>query len=154
VVRNGAIVPSLVPGAFTVTVVDPLDTVTSTPAVVESSVKPGVYYYDIPAAFLTTNGAGKYIATVEVRSLSPFVTASYMDPLFIEQSDIDVIFALLERIRKETMNKTEIDFTTQEEHAYDDNGTTIIQTWDVETDGGELATTQLGVITKRGPPKL
>jgi len=68
---------------------------------------------------------------------------------------VDVgIFDTLDRMRKETSNAHKIDLVTQEEIAYDDDGSTELQKWDVFTDGGEPVDTFTGVQIRRGAPKI
>jgi hypothetical protein len=70
-------------------------------------------------------------------------------------SHIDVgFFNSLETLRKETANAHKVDLLTQEVIAYDDDGTTPVQRWDLFTDGGEDVVTVVGVQTRRGPAKL
>ena len=53
---TGLLRTGLVAGDFTVTVVEPGDTASTTPSVSESSTKAGLYTFLIPSSFLTTNG--------------------------------------------------------------------------------------------------
>jgi hypothetical protein len=97
---------------------------------------------------------GTYVAVFipDARGLW-LVTASYDEAVYGCYIDVG-LFDTVETLRKETSNRNEIDFSAQEEVAYDDDGTTIVQRWPLETDGGESVTTQLGVQTKRKPPIL
>lgn len=72
-VRLGTGLPAtgIAPGNFSVTVRNPQDTASSNPAVTE--VSGGLYYFDIPAAFTNTHGAGPYGVNVAVNSASPSV---------------------------------------------------------------------------------
>lgn len=73
-VRNGDGTPrtGLVGGNFAVEVKAPNDSTggISTPSVVESIHGDGQYYFDVPGAFTTTNGAGQYGWTARV-TLAP-----------------------------------------------------------------------------------
>jgi hypothetical protein len=69
--KNGVLRPGAAASAFTVTVVDPADTTSNTPAVSESSTKGGLYTFLIPTAFITTNGVGDYGVVVEVNAATP-----------------------------------------------------------------------------------
>ncbi len=60
----------------------------------------------------------------------------------------------LSLLKKVLLNRYEVDFTSQEAVLYDDDGTTVLQRWDLDTDGGENVTTSTGVQTKRSAPKL
>lgn len=64
---NGALRTGLVATDFTVTAVDPVNVTSAIPTVFESPLKPGLYYFDIPSAFLVA-GIGEYGITVEVNS--------------------------------------------------------------------------------------
>ena len=52
-------------GSFTVTVVAP-DMTTTTTATMTESAKGGLYYFDVPSAFFAANGTGCYQAVVEL----------------------------------------------------------------------------------------
>jgi hypothetical protein len=72
VVENlGALVTGLLPGVFTVTIVDPADAATNTPAVAESVSKLGLYMFTIPSAFITANGVGEYGVVIEINKPAP-----------------------------------------------------------------------------------
>jgi hypothetical protein len=63
--RNG-----LTQASFTAEVVNPTDTAQVTSLVSESAQRPGVYYFDVPASFLTTHGIGDYMVSVKIDSQS------------------------------------------------------------------------------------
>jgi len=110
----------------------------------------------IPVSITEIGATGRYYAefTPDARGLW-FVNAIHADTEVAFGCYVDVgLFDTVETLRKETSNRNELDFATQEEIAYDDDGTTIIQRWTLETDGGELVTTQVGVQTKRKVPTL
>jgi len=71
VVNAGLLVTGLAPGVFTVTVVNPANTATNNPAVAQSAVKAGLYYFTIPTAFITANGVGEYGVVIEVNKIPP-----------------------------------------------------------------------------------
>jgi hypothetical protein len=62
----------------------------------------------------------------------------------------------LSMLRKTAVNRLEVDLGAQELVLYDDDGTSVLQRWPLETNagGGDLVTTQPGVQTKRKPPLL
>ena len=64
--NGGSLRTGLVAGDFTVTVVNPSDTAGTAPVVSESSTKGGLYFFDVPTAFLTTNGIGEYGVVIEI----------------------------------------------------------------------------------------
>jgi len=68
---GGTLKTGVTSGEFTATVVNPQDTATSTPAVSESTQKPGLYSFLIPDAFLATHGLGSYGTVVEVSTDPP-----------------------------------------------------------------------------------
>ena len=89
-VNAGLLVAGLAPGVFTVTVVDPADAATNTPAVAESAVKPGLYHFTIPSAFITANGVGEYGVAIQVIRLGvPRFADAISDVLKVSQEDFD-----------------------------------------------------------------
>ena len=62
----GVLVPGLLPGAFTCTLVEPLGTAVDVLAVTESLSLPGLYYATTNAGFFTTYGTGDYSMLVTV----------------------------------------------------------------------------------------
>lgn len=68
---KGSLLTGAVSGDFTVTVVNPQDTATTTPTVTETTSKPGLYTFLVPSSFLTTHGVGVYRIVVEVAKLTP-----------------------------------------------------------------------------------
>lgn len=91
VVRStGALRTGAVAGDFTVTIVDPADSTSTTTSVTESTQKPGLYYFDVSSVFLTANGVGSYGITVEVDiTTSPKVTDSLGAILKVTSQDLD-----------------------------------------------------------------
>ena len=78
----------------------------------------------------------------------------YNDDVLVGEYDIREAVAL---IQKTAINRLEIDFASQELILYDDDGTSVKQRWDLETDAGpppDPVTTHTGVQTKRKVPKL
>jgi hypothetical protein len=91
VVVNDLLQSGLLAGAFTVTLINPDDDASTLLAVSESSIKPGVYYFDFPSAFLTTHGVGKYIAVVEIENEEPLIQLTALTTAFVTQEDIDTV---------------------------------------------------------------
>jgi len=100
VVRNGALVSGLATGLFTVVLINPADTASTTLAVTGSTQQGGVYYVDVPSGFLTTNGAGHYGLSIGVHKPNPQpiddeilesveVTARDLDDLATPQDVLD-----------------------------------------------------------------
>lgn len=69
--KNGSLAPGIPAGSFIVTIINPADTASSSPAVSESAVKPGLYFFEVPSAFLIANGLGEYGVSVEVSHIAP-----------------------------------------------------------------------------------
>jgi len=98
---------------------------------------------------------GKYVAsfTPDARGLWYVEATAPSEDVFGCHVDVG-LFNSMETLRKETSNAHEVDIDTQEEIAYDDDGVTPVQKWDLATKGGEDVNTQLGVQIRRGPAKL
>lgn len=88
--RNGLLRENIPSSMFTVNVIDPTDTTTTQFSVSESVVKPGSYYFDIPATYLISSGTGLYPITIEVNATTaPRVRASFSDTLKVFEHDFD-----------------------------------------------------------------
>lgn len=77
---------------FTVVFINPADSASTTLTVTESTQKAGVYYVDVPSAFLTTHGSGQYGLSIEVNHTPPPPPALDAASLFsveVNQEDID-----------------------------------------------------------------
>lgn len=94
---DGSLRTGLGAGDFTVTIIRDDDAATNSPAVAQSSQLSGVYFFDVPTAFLTTNG-DQYAMVIQVTTtpldamLAPlFVTRELWDQLagatFTEATD-------------------------------------------------------------------
>jgi hypothetical protein len=83
--QAGMLVSGLVPGDFTFTIMAP-DAATSTTATVTESTKGGLYYADVPSAFMVTHGAGTYGIVIEVNAAPTQVVASHT--LVVSEQDI------------------------------------------------------------------
>jgi hypothetical protein len=59
---------------------------------------------------------------------------------------------VLDRVRVYVTNRNRVNFTTQEQEAFEDDGTTPAQRWPVTTQGAELVTRQFGIASERGDP--
>lgn len=90
---NGALRTGIIPGDFTVSVVDPLDATSTFPTVAETTLKSGLYYFDISSVFLAA-GTGEYGVTVEVNTTSPpRVRASFSKSLKVNTKDFEDVGA-------------------------------------------------------------
>lgn len=95
---SGVLRTGLLAGDFVVTIVNPSDSSGSTVSVSESSTKPGLYIFDIPSAFITTNGVGEYAVVIEINtktgpSGAPHVVLSLNNVLKVSQEDFDSLTA-------------------------------------------------------------
>lgn len=71
VVRSGILVTGIPSGQFSCLLINPADTANQALTVNQSVQQPGVYYVDIPSAFLTTHGSGHYGLSLGVHKPAP-----------------------------------------------------------------------------------
>lgn len=90
-------------------------------------------------------GSTKLVAEYEVSGALAGVT---LDVIELTGSD------MLEFIHAVSKNRLEVNFATQKLELYDAAGLVVIQSWPLETNGGENVTTSTGVQTKRKNPEL
>jgi hypothetical protein len=90
-VSAGSLVTGLGPGAFTVKVINPTDTAVQAVTVAESSQQGGVYYFDVPSAFLMAHDIGHYGLSVGIHSAVPSLDDEALFPLEVNATDIDFI---------------------------------------------------------------
>jgi len=93
---SGSLRTGLVAGDFTVTVVNPGDSATSTPAVSQKTSKAGLYEFTIPSAFFTTHGVGVYSFVVEIDTFAgpsgaPNVRTAFSGVVRAQQEDVDML---------------------------------------------------------------
>lgn len=93
---SGALRTGLAAGDFTVTVVNPGDTATLTPAVSELAQKAGVYCFTLTSGFMGTHGEGVYPFVVEVDTFagpsgSPNVRDVLSGNVRAQQEDVDTL---------------------------------------------------------------
>jgi hypothetical protein len=120
------------------------DTALSIQPLVVTEIGSGHYY-----AQFTPNGIGTWYATI----ITP-VQDVFQEEIQVGEYDALTTLAIL---RKTSINRLEVNLTTQMLVLYDDDGTTIKQEWPLETNVGpptDPVTTQPGVQTKRKPPLL
>lgn len=84
---EGLLVPERTSEQFSVTIVSPDDTGSTSPLVYESSQKGGLYFFDVPTSFPLTHGVGIYGVVVEV-SCDQVVDA-FSETLSVSQADFD-----------------------------------------------------------------
>jgi len=97
---QGALYTGLGADDFVVTVIAAGDDASTMSAVSESSEKPGAYYYDIPSAFLATNGAGDYMSVIELDASGPPTLSDVKSNMInVSQADIDSLNAELAVVR-------------------------------------------------------
>lgn len=85
--RNGRLAAGIDSADITVTVVNPADSASASPVAAETVEKPGVYYFDLPSAFLTV--VGEYGAVIEVDSTGPNVRTTFAFPVNVTIRDMD-----------------------------------------------------------------
>lgn len=92
-VDDGRGVPKvgLIPTSFTVSVIAPDDSDSTTATVTASTQVSGVYYFDIPGAFLIANGAGNYGVAIVVDAVAPIFKATSGQVLKVSIDDIDKV---------------------------------------------------------------
>lgn len=88
---TGNLITGVPAGSFTVLVINPADSANQALTVSQSSQQPGVYYVDIPSAFLTTHGAGAYGLSIGVHNGSPAVNDEMLASLEVSVRDLDDI---------------------------------------------------------------
>lgn len=93
---DGTLRTGLVAGDFTVTVVNPGDTATLTPAVSQTTQKAGVYCFTLTSGFMGTHGVGVYPFVVEIDTIAgpsspPNVRTAFSGNVRATQEDIDTI---------------------------------------------------------------
>lgn len=81
---------------FNVNVVSAQDAASITSYVSESIQKPGLYYFDVPATFISANGVGDYGISIQIDSVSgsqtaPHVRSAHSDVLHVTREDFDSI---------------------------------------------------------------
>jgi len=90
---NGTLRTGIIPGDFTVTVIDAVDATSTFPVVAESTLKGGLYYFDISSVFLAA-GTGEYGITVEVvTSSAPKVKATFSKTLKVNTKGFEDVGA-------------------------------------------------------------
>lgn len=81
----------LTSGVFTVVLVNPGDTANTVLTVTQSTQKPGVYYVNIPSAFITTHGPGHYGLSLGVHATGPKLDAETLHSVEVTQEDVDTV---------------------------------------------------------------
>ena len=102
---------------------------------------PGQYTRNLDTSLLTLTSGQVLVLEFDVTGA---VTGIDADSLTIEG-----LFASVETVRKIVDNRLEVDLTAQELVLFDDDGTTPLKRWPLETDAAEPVTTVVGVQTKR-----
>lgn len=86
---SGILRTGLGAGVFTVRVINPTDTAFTAPAVSQSTQRAGIYYFDVPSAFLVTHGAGHYGVSIGVHAAGPKLDDEKLESLEVNTRDID-----------------------------------------------------------------
>jgi len=79
----------LAPGVFTCLVIEPGDAANQAIAIAQSAQQAGLYYGDVPSAFLLANGVGHYIISIGVHAAAPKLDAEATESLEVTQRDLD-----------------------------------------------------------------
>jgi hypothetical protein len=88
---NGTLRTGIPSGQFVATVINPLDSMLSSPSVTESIQKPGAYRFTVPAAFLLAHGVGHYPVVVEVLASGPTLNDVFPGMLKVSVQDLDTL---------------------------------------------------------------
>lgn len=88
---GGILATGLGSGDFNALLIAPDDSANQALAVSESTQQAGVYYVDVPSAFLGTHGAGMYGLSLGVHSTSPSIDDEVLYPLDVTVHDLDRI---------------------------------------------------------------
>jgi len=89
VVKSGALSTGLGAGVFTCLLINPQDSANQALTVTESTQQAGVYYVDIPSAFITTHAAGHYGLSLGVHSVGPKIDDEVLYSLEVTDQDLD-----------------------------------------------------------------
>lgn len=92
-ISAGVLRTGLVSGNFTATVVSPADDASALYPVSESTQKPGLYFFDVPAAFFITNGVGDYSTVIEVAASTPKLNAVASTMISVSEQDLNSLAA-------------------------------------------------------------
>ncbi len=103
---NGSLRTGLAAGDFVATIVNPADSSTSILTVAQST-KTGLYRFDVPSAFLVTNGVGEYGVVVEIDTFAgpsgaPHVRTTFGAVLKVSIEDFDSLGVTVAAILTDT----------------------------------------------------
>lgn len=87
----GNLVTGLAPGLFTCRVINPADTAFVALPVTQSTQQAGVYYVNVPAAFLGVHGAGAYGLSLGIHRAAPPLNDEVLESLEVTIRDLDDI---------------------------------------------------------------
>lgn len=149
---DGILRTGLVDGDFTVTVVDSSDSFNLAPVVVESTQKPGMYYFDIPSTFFSDHGVGEYVVGVQIDCVDgpsgpPFVRTAFTQVLRVYSKDFENIEALeskVDAVAADVVVIRKIEEGDWEQIGnqliyYDVDGSTVLEVWDLFNAAGQPA---------------
>jgi len=159
-VDNGAGSPKagLLSGDFSVTVVALDDSASTTAAVTESTQVSGLYYFDVPGAFLTTHGAGQYGVNIVASTSSPVFAATSGSLISVSQKDIDLLGVTLDIVAVDAAIARKAITNRMEEFAgtpgtlilWDDDSITPLLTWSLRDSAGNGVVSTPNSPAKRG----
>jgi hypothetical protein len=112
-----------------------------------SEIEPGLYELAgglDTSAFANLDSSVKYL-------VAEYEADGAVDTDIIELVELEESITEILRIAK---NRLVVNISTQKLELYNDAGDTVIQSWDLATEGGEPVATSFGVQTKRGVPNL
>lgn len=87
--NTGFLIAGIAPASFTALLITPNDAASLAMAVAPSIQRAGVYYCDIPAAFITVNGVGAYGLSLGVHSVVPPVNDETLLEVEVTVNDYD-----------------------------------------------------------------
>jgi len=129
ITNAGNLNSGLTNGDFDATLISPADDDSTALTVAESTQLGGVYYADIPTAFLSTNGAGVYSVRIGVHA--PGIDDESVDPIEVTSQDLETIGNNIQTAVKLLQNRVFIDRAAKQMVIYDNDGSTPLVTFDL-----------------------
>lgn len=91
VTSGGNLRTGLLAGVFTVRIINQTDTAFTSATVTQSTQRAGIYYFDVPSAFITTHGVGHYGLSIGVHAVGPALNDEIVESLEVNTGDIDFV---------------------------------------------------------------
>jgi hypothetical protein len=139
---TGDLAAGIDPADFTVFIINPQDSAKQSLTAVESSQQSGVYYVDIPSAFLGTHGVGQYGLSIGVHQMAPPINDEVLESVEVTSTDFDDLAtgADMAIVKKILRNRWKIDRNNKQMIIYDNDKTTPILTFNLfDKDGNPSA---------------